>query len=252
MARIQLVLHNEVARLTLQNSPGNRIDFAMRQELRDAVLQISASDAKVALVQGAGADFCHGGDVREWPGLASAELRPRLEVYAEALDLLRRLTIPTVAVVKGACRGGGFELALSCDFIVAARSAEFSFPEASLGILTLQGGAMLLAQRLGAAKALELVLLGASLPAERLLDWNVINHVTEDALVDQFAADFASRLAAVETSVCAATKTLLRIWHQRGAERAMAALYDLSMPLFDRAETQSALGQLAGEIAKSS
>ena len=90
--------------------------------------------------QGQARSRCLGGDIRDWPGIPSTELRPRIEVYAKAIDLLESLSIPTVAVIQGGCMGGGFELAMGCDLIVAAKSARFMFPEAMLGIMTLQGG----------------------------------------------------------------------------------------------------------------
>ncbi len=104
----------------------------MRSELRDAIERVAASDARVLVIRGEGPDFCMGGDVRDWPGIPAATLRPRVEVFAEALDRLERLNIPTLAAVQGACMGGGFELALSCDMIVASKSARFAFPEAVL------------------------------------------------------------------------------------------------------------------------
>jgi hypothetical protein len=116
------------------------------------------------LVRAEGADFCLGGDVREWPGIPAHELRPRIEVFAKALERLEALKIPSVAAVHGGCMGGGFELALSCDFIVAASSARFAFPEARVGIMTLQGGVMQLAERIGRTKAIEAVMLSEPLP----------------------------------------------------------------------------------------
>jgi len=69
---------------------------------------------------------------------------------------------------------------LSCDFIVAARSARFAFPEARVGIMTLQGGVVQLAERIGRTKAIEAVMLSEPLPAEQLQAWNVVNRVVED------------------------------------------------------------------------
>lgn len=74
-------------------------------------------------MSGEGADFCAGGDIREWPGIPADVLRPRIEVFANALDRLERLPIPTIAAVQGACHGGSFELALACDLIIATRFA---------------------------------------------------------------------------------------------------------------------------------
>ena len=121
--------------------------------MREAVRQVAESGARALLVRGEGPDFCLGGDVREWAGVPASELRPKIEVFAEALELLRQLEIPTLAAIQGGCVGGGFELALTCDMIVAGRSAWFSCPEAGLGILTLQGGMLQLADRLGPARA---------------------------------------------------------------------------------------------------
>jgi hypothetical protein len=175
MVFTRLELGGSVATLWLDHPEGNRINFDMRVELRDAVQRVSRSSARALLIKGEGADFCLGGDVREWPGIPSAELRPKIEVFADALEQLRRLPIPTVAAVQGGCMGGGFELALSCDLIVAAKSARFSFPEARLGILTLQGGMMLIAERVGWAKAAEMVFLSQPVSAEQLHGWNVVN-----------------------------------------------------------------------------
>ena len=111
-----------VATLSLDHAGGNRINFDMRVELREAVQQIEKSPARALLIRGAGGDFCLGGDVRDWPGTPAEILRPKIQVFAEALDNLERPPIPTIAAVQGGCMGGGFELALSCDLILAARS----------------------------------------------------------------------------------------------------------------------------------
>jgi enoyl-CoA hydratase/carnithine racemase len=116
-------------------------------------------------------------------------------VFAEALDHLERLPIPTIAAVQGGCMGGGFELALSCDLILAARSARFAFPEARVGIVTLQGGMMQIAERVGRAKAAEIVFLSEPATAEQMRQWNVVNWVVDDAEFESQAAALATRLA---------------------------------------------------------
>lgn len=245
---MNLNVNGTIARITLDHPEGNHINFAMREELLDAFQKVAASNARVLIVRGEGADFCLGGDIREWPGIHSTILRPRIEVFAKALDRLYQLPIPTIAAVQGRCLGGGFELALHCDLIVAERSAHFAFPEASLGILTLQGGVIQLAERIGRAKAIELVLLSEPVGADQMAAWNVINRVVSDGDLRPEAEALADRLAAGPARAYAATKSLLRFWSMDGAKVAMGAVYDLSMPLFDTGEVQTALRSAADAI----
>jgi enoyl-CoA hydratase/carnithine racemase len=241
MSFTRLDVGGPVATLTLDHPGGNRINFAMRVELRDAVRLVQDSAARCLLVRGEGPNFCLGGDVRDWPGLPSDVLRPKIEVYADALDALAGLPIPTIAAVQGGCAGGGFELALSCDLIIAAKSARFSFPEARLGILTLQGGMMQIAERIGRTKAAEMVFLSEPVSASQLLGWNAINWLVDDADLTMRAAALAKRLAEGPTKVFAATKQLWALQDASGIAAAKTKLYDISMPLFDSQDARTAL-----------
>jgi enoyl-CoA hydratase/carnithine racemase len=236
-----LEFNGPIATVTLDHPAGNRINFQMREELLAAFAQVAKSNARALLIQGNGTDFCLGGDIRDWPGIKAAELRPRIEVFARAIDLRETLPIPTVAVVQGGCMGGGFELALGCDLIIAAASARFGFPEALLGIMTLQGGVYQLAECVGRNKAIELAFLSGVVEADKLEEWNVVNRVVDDADLDAEAGTLVQRLASGPPQSYAATKSLLRVWQQKGRSAARAALYDISMPLFDTADVQSAL-----------
>ena len=241
MSQTQLIFDGSLAVLSLVRPGGNRISFEMRRELRDALRQIAESGARALLVRGEGPDFCLGGDVREWPNVPVNELRTKIEVLAEALDQLGRLDIPTLAAVQGGCAGGGLELALACDMIVASQSAWFSCPEATLGILTLQGGMLQLADRIGRSRAAELVFLSEKVSAAQLCAWNVVNRVVEDAALEQVARDLAVRLASGPTRAYAATKALWRLQAESGERAAREVLYDRSMPLFETADAKAAL-----------
>ena len=248
MEFITIEIVQGVATVTLNHPGGNRINFQMRQEILDAFKQVAASDARVLLLKGTGTDFCLGGDVTEWPGLDPNDLRPRVEVFADSIDFLEGLNIPTVAVVQGGCMGGGFELALACDLIIAAKSARFMFPEALLGIMTLQGGVYQLAERIGKNKAIELVFLPEAVDAETMAGWNVVNRVFDDAILVEEATAIAARLANGPSQAFAKTKELMRIWRDRGRPDARAALYSLSMPLFDTPQVQDHLRRAADAV----
>jgi enoyl-CoA hydratase/carnithine racemase len=248
MAAAHLAIDGPIATLSLDHPPGNRISFAMRAELLAAFRHVAQSDARVLVIRAEGRDFCLGGDIRAWRGVSSEELRPKIEVYADALEQLDRLTIPTVAVVQGRCLGGGLELILGCDLVVAGESAQFGCPEALLGIATLQGGVFQLAQRIGRTRAAEFTFLSDLYTAERMEHLNLINRVVPDDELDDAAGALVDRLAAGPPRAYAITKTLLRVWSAGGLSAAKAVLYDVSMPLFDRDDVQTALRNAATAV----
>ncbi|WP_327292789.1 enoyl-CoA hydratase/isomerase family protein [Streptomyces sp. NBC_01198] len=245
MTFVAVETDDPVATITLDGPSGNRISFQMREELDTAVDKVAASGARALLVTGAGADFCLGGDVRQWVGVPPKELQPKVAVYFRALQKLERLPLPTIAAVQGTCAGGGFELALSCDLILAAESARFTFPEAHLGIMTLQGGVLQLAERIGPTKAFEVVALGDPQPAHRLAGWNLLSKVVPDADLTAEAVAWADRPSQGPTATYAATKSLLALRRSAGHEAALSQLYALSMPLFARDEVQEAIRRAA-------
>jgi enoyl-CoA hydratase/carnithine racemase len=241
MAVVKLEIQSPLATVSLDHPVGNRINFAMREELLEAFQCVAESRARVLLVRSEGADFCLGGDVREWPGIPSVKLRPKIEAFAKALNQLESLMIPTVAAVQGRCFGGGLELILGCDLVIAGDSAQFGCPEALLGIVTLQGGAFQLAQRIGRTRAIEFAFLGDSFgsgEAERL---KLVNRVVPDHQLQDAARVLVERLASGPSEAYARTKTLLRAWSIGGIGPAKAVLYDISIPLFDREDVQAAL-----------
>jgi enoyl-CoA hydratase/carnithine racemase len=102
MPFIRVETETEIAKVTLDHPKGNRINFAMREELLQAFQRVADSKARVLVVRGNGTDFSLGGDVRDWAGKSAAELTPRIGVFAKAIEALEQLKIPTIAVVQGA------------------------------------------------------------------------------------------------------------------------------------------------------
>ena len=137
---------------------------------------------------------------------------------------------------------------MSCDLILAARSARFAFPEARLGIVTLQGGMMQIAERVGRAKVAEIVFFSEPATAEQMQQWNVVNRVVDDADLESQAAALANRLSEGPTKAFAATKVLWRVQAKEGVKVAKAKLYDVSMPLFETEDARTALRNAAEAI----
>src|SRR6201993_1329723 len=149
-----------IGNIVLANPPFNRLDLRFAEALRVAVHQASESDIRVLVVKAEGPHFSFGGEVREWPGKDINWFRTFVAEVNHSYRAIEGLRVPTVAVVRGLAFGGGFELALSCDFIVAAADAVFRCVEVTTAMLPIAGALQRLAERVGRARASRYAMLG--------------------------------------------------------------------------------------------
>jgi len=177
--RIEVLQEGAVALVLLENPPRQLLTRSMIAELASAVAAFEADDRMGAVVvTGAEeADFCGGLDLEEWASLAPKRAQEEITRGQDALWALEHLTKPTIAAVSGACHGAGLELALACDIRIASETAVFSHPEITFAWMPSHGGTARLARAVGPAKALELLLTGASLKAVHALRLGLVNHV---------------------------------------------------------------------------
>jgi enoyl-CoA hydratase len=136
----------------------------------DALLQAEAREpaVKAVILTGAGDKaFVAGADIAEMSGMTAQQARFFAEVGQRAFGRLEALPIPTIAAVNGYALGGGSELALACDLVYASERARFGQPEVNLGLVPSWGGTQRLARRVGAMRALEIVLTGEMYDAAR-------------------------------------------------------------------------------------
>jgi cyclohexa-1,5-dienecarbonyl-CoA hydratase len=162
----------EILRLELSHPKGNLITAAVIASLREALAAAgSRADVKLIVLEGKGPDFSYGASIPEHaPGEIDRLLPLMHRLIVELLDA----PAPTAAIVRGRCLGGGFELALACDFIFAAEDAVLGLPEIRLGVFP-PAGAALLPPRLGAARAARAVITGETRPAR---EWHAAGLVT--------------------------------------------------------------------------
>lgn len=129
MAHLTYRIDDAIATITLSNLPQNRLTIELATNLEAAIAAISESAARVLIVEAEGPDFSWGGDITFWPDADTGYLRAFFERFLTVVNRLERLPIPTIAAVRGLCLGGGFEIALRCDIIIAEQSAIFGHPE---------------------------------------------------------------------------------------------------------------------------
>jgi len=147
------------ASLVFQHPTGNILTLELMRQIRAALEDLLESrHLRLLTIQGAGADFCFGASVAEHTRDHMRTVLP--EMHALIKDLIG-LPVPTAAVVCGRCLGGGFELALACDYIFAAEDATFGLPEIKLGAFP-PAASVLLPRRVGVARSTAAILAGDS------------------------------------------------------------------------------------------
>jgi enoyl-CoA hydratase/carnithine racemase len=203
MSSVEYEKDGAVGIVSLAKPPHNLIDDAMLSDLAAAYERAVAEGCRSILLRSSMRHFCAGAD------LASiAEQRWDQEALAKLWSSLENVQVPTVAAVHGAALGGGFELALMCDMILAADTASFGMAESSLGLQPLLGGVQRVVERVGVARAKELAMFGRRQDPRALERWGVINLVTTESELPAVAMSWARQLAAGPTVAFRSIKTL--------------------------------------------
>jgi enoyl-CoA hydratase/carnithine racemase len=238
MSTIRFERSAAIGSIVLANPPFNRIDLRYGSSLREAVHAASESDIRVLMVRAEGPNFSLGGEVREWPGKDIHWFRTFVAEVNASYRAIEALRVPTIAVVRGLAFGGGFELALACDFIAAAENAVFCCVEVTTGMLPIAGALQRLAERAGRARASRFSMLGEPILGKQAGELGIATHVVPEAKLDAEANALAKRLASGPTRSYAATRTLLKAWSGGGITAADAMMLDVTMELFNTQDVQ--------------
>lgn len=137
-----------------------------------------AGTARVVLLTGAGDKaFVAGADIAAMQKMSAAEADTFIRLGQGCMSLIANSPMPVIAVVNGFALGGGLELALSCDWIIASNKAVFGLPEVTLGLFPGFGGTQRLPRLIGYARAMEIIVTGRKLKADEALAWGLVNQV---------------------------------------------------------------------------
>ena len=219
MSKLKVDFEREerVARVLLATPKANVIDMAMMEELGSALRDLKTkTELRVMILGSEGPHFSFGASVQEH---LPDQVRSMFKEFGDLLRLILELQVVTIAAVRGQCLGGGFELALACDFIIAEEGAAFASPEIKLAVFP-PAAAALLPVRVGASRAADLVLTGAAWPASKAMEAGLVAKVAPpgqlDPVVDAWVGEHFLRrsAAALRHAVRAARLPLLRALEQ--------------------------------------
>ena len=178
MSLIEVEQHGAVALLRL-NRPEklNALSTALERELDAALDDARVRSAGAIVIAGNERAFSAGADMSEIGEAGAADALAYYRDTGGVYERIARLPQPSIAAIRGWCLGGGFELALACDFRIADSGATFGLPEVEIGIIPSSGGTVRLVKAIGALRAKELILLRRRLPTAQVAELGLVTEV---------------------------------------------------------------------------
>jgi len=200
-----------VVHLTIDHPPVNVLSAAVLEALTGALARAKADpEARVVVLRGAAAKaFAAGANIREMAPMGPVEAEVHGRKGQSATVAIEALPMPVIAAVHGSCLGGGCEIALACDFVIASEEAVFGQPEINLGVMPGWGGTRRLPRRVGAAQARGWILTGAPVSAAAARDQGMVFEVVPRSELDARADALAHELAKKPAVALAAAKFAL-------------------------------------------
>jgi enoyl-CoA hydratase len=230
-----------LAVLTISKPPLNLFDTEVEQGLHEAVDAIIADPPRGLLLRAEGKVWTGGVDVNLFAGLdpqGGAELWER---GFELVHKLEDLPCPVVFAAHALCLTWGLEIALACDLLLAAESAQFGLVETRVGLTPSMGGPQRMAERAGPARARHFVMTGGLFDAATMESWGVVTRVYSDDEFEEKSRAFALKLANGPTRAHAATKAIIRAQKEGGARSADAIVPAEAGALFATEDLKNAV-----------
>ncbi|WP_257349357.1 enoyl-CoA hydratase-related protein [Pseudalkalibacillus decolorationis] len=249
MSSILYEVKNHIAYVTL-NRPDvlNCFNFETLQRLGDVVEDIHHNpEVRVAIFTGAGEkSFSAGADLKERKSLSEHEVRRNVNKIREVFSAVDKLPQPTIAAMNGYAFGGGFELALACDFRIAVAGTKMGLTELGWAIIPGAGGTQRLPRLIGQAKAMELILTAKKLSSEDALDYGILNEVVSGSELMQTAEKWAERMLLNGPIALKQAKYAIKQGMNVDLETGLnleAKAYEITIPTKDRVEALVAFGE---------
>ena len=214
----------------------NALSFDVLDDLATALEGLDANaSCRVVVITGAGERaFAAGADIRELAVQSYASLSAGGRFAA--WDRLAAIGLPLIAAVRGFALGGGCELAMACDMIVAAEDASFGQPEIRLGVMPGAGGTQRLTRAIGKARAMELILTGRTMTAHEAQAFGLVTSVVPAAATVDAALELAGMIAAMPPLAVRAAKAAILDAHEVSLSAGLAGEREAFFRLFDTAD----------------
>ncbi len=215
---IDLEQAEQVTRLVLNRPPLNVLNISMMRELQAALDEVAADDqVKVLVITGAGRAFCAGVDVADHTADRVSEM---LHVFHDGIRQVMGLPMPVVAALNGAALGGGWELAMACDMVVASENAKIGQPEIQLAVFP-PVAAVLMPRLVGWQQAMEMILTGKTITAAEGQQLGLVNQVFPAEAFSAGVDKFVGQLTALSGPVLRLTKRAVKETLELGLQPAL-------------------------------
>ncbi|MCK5429359.1 MAG: enoyl-CoA hydratase/isomerase family protein [Anaerolineales bacterium] len=192
-----------VARITIDKPPVNVLDILTMKELNTALESVKGdSDVNVVVINGKGKTFSAGVDVKDH---TSDKVDEMVRVFHQIFHNLAELEQPTVGVIRGSVLGGGCEVAVFCDMVIASENTKLGQPEIKVGVFP-PIAAFIIPRLIGRKKALELLLTGDVIDAQESYRLGLVNQVVADDKLEEEADAFIAKLSSLSGIVLKLTK----------------------------------------------
>ncbi|MEM3593175.1 MAG: enoyl-CoA hydratase/isomerase family protein [Candidatus Jordarchaeaceae archaeon] len=215
MAELVKIRKEKDVAVVLLNRPEkfNALNHELLEKFEKHLVSLAADEeVRAVVISGEGKAFCAGGDLKgvlEYPRGIPAGFYEMAALFHQAILEIRRMRKPVIAAINGVAAGGGFSLALACDFRVMARSAVLRQAYTSSGLCIDGGCSFTLPRLVGLARALEIVAFDKPISSEQALAWGLVTKVVDDAQVLEEAIKMAHELAERSVNAFGMVKQLL-------------------------------------------
>ena len=233
MKKLKFEKVDKLAIITFIDKPLNLLDLENIEELESILNGDEIKEVRALLFKVDEGNFSAGANVALFLEQDEKSSKDMLKRFFDVIYKIENLPFPTMAAVKGMCIGGGFELALACDYIWASEKSQFAAAEVLVGIVPLGGGAQRLAQRAGITRAKEITLGGRFKKPKLLERWNVINRVLPEKDLIEKAIRFMKIQSDGPTIAYGVIKRLLREYYNKGLEESDNLLQEIVPKLFE-------------------